>query len=173
MWKKQVYRVLLGFLVLQKVKVESLPLLYSCALRSLLSQEYLVKPDSKVCRQDFGKEPVWESLMDAADWWVKPCLFTNCIFNFFNLHPWILSPNFQNKPRTDLWSVLPARTIICHSPVHDSILAAAACSSVWAMCQIPSLGEESAAWLEHCVTFATSLAIFRLASLKIARTCPH
>lgn len=41
--------------------------LYCCALQGLLSQEYPVKPDSKVSVKDFGKDPLWESLIDAAD----------------------------------------------------------------------------------------------------------
>lgn len=41
--------------------------LYCCALQSLLSHEYLVKPDSKTSIKVLGREPLWENLIDAVD----------------------------------------------------------------------------------------------------------
>lgn len=124
-----------------------------------------------ICKRTRKRDIVGES--GAAKWWVKPRLFAKYILNFCNLLTWILSPNFQGKQRTDLWSVLSAHIVICNSPVHGNTLASAARSSVWAMCQISSLKEESTACLEHRVTFVTSLAISKLVSLKIAHTCLH
>lgn len=83
---------------------------------------------NSIYKKYLGKQTLWENLIDVADWGEKPCLFANCIFNFYNIHTWILSPNFQDNLRTDL--------LICSANTFDHLLPSCVrqhsnCSSVW------------------------------------------